>query len=488
MLGDRIREGLTFDDILIVPGASEILPKDVEISTKLTPEIKLNIPIISAAMDTVTESATAIAMAQEGGIGIIHKNWPIPKQAAEIARVKKYESGVVSEPITVNPEMKLAQLVELSSEHNISGFPVTNGGQLMGMITHRDMQFVNDLNLKVSDVMTPRERLVTASPGISLNEAKKMLRERRIEKLPLVDTSGRLMGLITVRDLKKAELYPKGVKDSLGRLRVGGAIGVGPNEIERAVALVDAGVDVIVVDTAHGHSEGVIKTIKVLREKYPDLQIVGGNIGTTDAAKALIDAGASAVKVGVGPGSICTTRIVAGCGVPQVTAIADVASYACDKGIPVIADGGIKYSGDIVKALAVGASCVMIGSMFAGTDETPGDVVLYQGRSYKSYRGMGSIGAMKKGSKDRYFQTEVTDASKLVPEGIEGRVPYRGKLRNVLTQMIGGLRSGMGYAGCKNIKELSTKSQFIRITPAGLKESHVHDVIITKEAPNYSIE
>ncbi|MFH1829732.1 MAG: IMP dehydrogenase [Pseudomonadota bacterium] len=488
MLGDRIREGLTFDDILLIPGASEILPKDIDISTKLTPEINLNIPIISAAMDTVTESATAIAMAQEGGIGIIHKNSPIPKQAAEIARVKKYESGVVSEPITVNPGMKLAQLVQLTTEHNISGFPVTNGSQLVGMITHRDMQFENDLSLKVADVMTPRERLVTGTPGIGLDEAKKMLRDRRIEKLPLVDASGTLKGLITVRDLKKAELFPKAVKDTLGRLRVGGAIGVGPNELERAAALVDAGVDVIVVDTAHGHSKGVIDTVKALRKNYPDLQIIGGNIGTADAAKALIDAGASTVKVGVGPGSICTTRIVAGCGIPQVTAIADVASYARSKGVPVIADGGIKFSGDITKALAVGASSVMIGSMFAGTEETPGDVVLYQGRSYKSYRGMGSIGAMKKGSKDRYFQTEVTDAKKLVPEGIEGRVPYRGKLRDVLTQMIGGLRSGMGYSGCKNIEDLSTKAKFVKITAAGLKESHVHDVIITKEAPNYSIE
>jgi IMP dehydrogenase len=488
MLGDRIREGLTFDDILIVPGASEVLPKDVDITTRLTAEIKLNIPIISAAMDTVTESATAIAMAQEGGIGIIHKNGPIPLQAAEVVRVKKYESGVVSEPITVKPDMKLKELLELSTQHKISGFPVAASDQLLGMITNRDIQFETDLTKQVSDVMTPRERLITASPGISLKEAKKILRERRIEKLPLVDKLGNLKGIITVRDLKTAELYPNAVKDSLGRLRVGAAIGVGESEIERAHALVAAGVDVVVVDTAHGHSLGVIKMVAELRKLYPGLQIIAGNIGTADAAKALIDAGASAVKVGVGPGSICTTRIITGCGVPQATAVTDVASYARQRGIPVIADGGIKFSGDITKALAVGASSVMIGSMFAGTNETPGEVVLYQGRSYKSYRGMGSIGAMKKGSKDRYFQAEVKDANKLVPEGIEGRVPYRGKLRDVLTQMIGGLRSGMGYAGCKNIEELSTKTEFIRITPAGLKESHVHDVIITKEAPNYSVE
>jgi IMP dehydrogenase len=488
MLGDRIREGLTFDDVLLIPGPTDVLPRDVDITTKLTQNIDLHIPILSAAMDTVTEARTAIAMAQEGGVGIIHKNWSIDLQAAEVARVKKYESGVVSEPVTVGPQMTLAELTELSKRNNISGFPVTEGGSLVGMITHRDIQFEENMGAKVSELMTPKDRLVTAAPGISLDEAREMLRAKRIEKLPLVGESGKLEGLITVRDLKKASKHPSAVKDDLGRLRVGAAIGVGETEFERAAALVNAGVDVIVVDTAHGHSAGVILMVKKLRDEYPDLQVVGGNIATADAAKALISAGATAVKVGVGPGSICTTRIVGGCGVPQITAIADVASYAKKKGVPIIADGGIKFSGDIVKALAAGAQSVMIGSMFAGTEETPGDVVLFQGRSYKSYRGMGSISAMKQGSKDRYFQGEVTDASKLVPEGIEGRVPYRGKLRDVLTQMIGGLRSGMGYTGSRSIEELGTKTKFVRITPAGLKESHVHDVIITKEAPNYSVE
>jgi len=488
MLDDRIREGLTFDDVLLIPGPTDVLPRDVDISTKLTQTIRLNIPIISAAMDTVTEARTAIAMAQEGGVGIIHKNWSAQEQAAEVARVKKYESGVVSEPVTVGPSLTLAELIEISEENNISGFPVTDGGVLVGMVTRRDIQFEENMGAKVSELMTPKDRLVTATPGVSLEEARDILREKRIEKLPLVDEAGHLKGLITVRDLKKAKKYPHAVKDDLGRLRVGGAIGVGDKEFERAEALVKAGADVIVVDTAHGHSAGVILMVKKLRDAHPDLQVIGGNIATADGAKALISAGASAVKVGVGPGSICTTRIVGGCGVPQITAIADVASYAKKKGVPIIADGGIKFSGDIVKALAAGAQSVMIGSMFAGTEETPGDVVLFQGRSYKAYRGMGSLSAMKKGSKDRYFQGDVRDASKLVPEGIEGRVPYRGRLRDVLTQMIGGLRSGMGYTGSRSIEELGTKTKFVRITSAGLKESHVHDVIITKEAPNYSVE
>jgi IMP dehydrogenase len=488
MLGDRIKEGLTFDDVLLVPGPTDVLPREVDISTKLTAEITLNIPILSAAMDTVTEWRTAIAMAQEGGIGIIHKNWSIEDQAAEVARVKKYESGVVKEPITVRPEMTLADLQGLAEEHKISGFPVTDGERLVGMITRRDIQFEENPGRKVMELMTPKERLITASAGVSLEEARDMLRAKRIEKLPLTDKSGKLKGLITIRDLKKAKKYPNAVKDDLGRLRVGAAIGVGDKEFDRACALVNAGVDVVIVDTAHGHSAGVIDMVKKLREAFPDLQVIGGNIATSEAAKDLIAVGASALKVGVGPGSICTTRIVGGCGVPQITAVADVTSYAKKKGVPVIADGGIKFSGDIVKALGAGAQSVMIGSMFAGTEETPGEVVLFQGRSYKAYRGMGSIAAMKKGSRDRYFQAEVTDASKLVPEGIEGRVPYRGKLREVLTQMIGGLRSGMGYTGSRTIEELNTKSKFVKITPAGLKESHVHDVIITKEAPNYSVE
>ena len=488
MLGDRLQEGLTFDDVLIVPGASEVLPKDVDIRTKISCTISLNVPLLSAAMDTVTEAATAIAMAQEGGIGIVHKNWPIERHAAEVARVKKFESGIVTEPITVSPSMSLVQVFELSSQHNISGFPVTEGGRLVGMITHRDMQFEEDLERRVSEVMTPRDRLVTAGVGVSLSDAKRILHERRVEKLPLVDDDFNFRGLITVRDIKKVQRFPQATKDELGRLRVGAAVGVSEKEFERASALVDAGVDLLCVDTAHGHSRGVVDTVRRLRKSWPELSIIAGNIATADAASALIEAGASAVKVGVGPGSICTTRIVSGCGVPQISAIASVASVAKKKGVAVIADGGIKFSGDIVKAIAAGAHAVMVGSMFGGTDESPGEVVLYQGRSYKVYRGMGSLGAMQQGSSDRYFQDGVTEARKLVPEGIEGRVPYRGKLRDVIYQMIGGLRSGMGYAGASTIEELSTKPKFVRITPAGLRESHVHGVIITKEAPNYSAE
>lgn len=488
MLGDRVQDGLTFDDVLVVPSASDVLPKDVDISTRLTREIALNIPLISSAMDTVTEAATAIAMAQEGGLGIIHKNWPVERHAAEVARVKKYESGVVTEPITVTPRMRLAEILDLSREHNISGFPVVEGKRLVGIITHRDIEFEEDLGKQVLDAMTPQPKLVTAKYGISLSEAKKILHERRIEKLPLVDEDFNLKGMITVRDIKKVSLYPSATKDSNGRLRVGGAVGVSEAEFARAEALVLAGADVIVVDTAHGHSEGVIKMVKRLKSKRNDVQVIAGNIATQEAAQELIGAGADAVKVGVGPGSICTTRIVSGCGVPQVSAVAAVASVARKKGVPIIADGGIKFSGDVVKALAAGAHVVMIGSMFAGTDESPGEIVLYQGRSYKVYRGMGSLSAMQQGSKDRYFQGDVVDAAKLVPEGIEGRVPYRGRLKDVLFQMIGGLRSGMGYAGTKTIEELSTKTKFVRITPAGLRESHVHGVIITKEAPNYSVD
>ncbi len=488
MLRDRLQEGLTFDDVLLVPGASSVLPKDVDIHTQLTTDIALNIPLLSAAMDTVTESAAAIAMAEEGGIGIIHKNGDPLAQAAEVRRVKIFENGVVAEPITIAAEATLGAVVELSREHGISGFPVTDGGRLVGIITHRDMQFEEDLSRRVCDVMTPRERLVTAPEGVSLAEARELLHHNRIEKLPLIDDHFTLKGLITVRDLKTVSRHPHAAKDEMGRLRVGAAIGVGDAEMERAQVLLDAGADVLVVDTAHGHSIGVIDMVRRLRAQYPDAQLIAGNIATEDAAKALIEAGANALKVGVGPGSICTTRIVAGCGVPQVTAVANVSVYARKKGVPVIADGGIKFSGDAVKALAAGASTVMIGSLFAGTDETPGEVVLYQGRSYKVYRGMGSIGAMQKGSRDRYFQHDVTDSKKLVPEGIEGRVPYRGLLRDVLYQLIGGIRSGMGYTGCSTIEELGTKSKFVRITFAGLKESHVHGVIITKEAPNYSVE
>ena len=488
MLTHRIEDGLTFDDVLLVPALSRVLPKDVDITTNLTKSISLRIPIISAAMDTVTEAATAIAMAQEGGLGIIHKNWSPERQAEEVARVKKFESGVVSNPIRVEVGDTLSHVKELSEETGVSGFPVTEGEKLVGIITHRDLQFETDLARKVSDVMTTRNKMITAPVGVSLEDAKRMLHERRIEKLPLVDNDDNLVGLMTIRDMETAEIHPRAAKDDRGRLLVGAAVGVGETEVARADVLVGAGVDLIVVDTAHGHSVGVIEMVRGMRKKYPDLQIIAGNIATGDAAKALIDAGASAVKVGVGPGSICTTRIVAGCGVPQISAVANVAAVARKKGVPVIADGGIKFSGDAVKALAAGADVIMIGSLFGGTDESPGEKVLYQGRSYKVYRGMGSIGAMKKGSKDRYFQGDVKDSKKLVPEGIEGRVPYRGRLRDVLYQLIGGLRSGMGYAGCETLQKLSTESKFVRITAAGLRESHVHGVIITKEAPNYSME
>lgn len=485
MFGDRIKDGLTFDDVLIVPGASSVLPKDVDLTTKLTSSIRLDIPIVSAAMDTVTESRAAIAMAQEGGIGIIHKNWSIEDHAGEVARVKKFESGVVHEPITVGPDDSLEQVKALSESQGISGFPVTQGKRIVGMVTRRDLQFEEDLSRKVSEVMTPAERLATAKEGVSIEEAKKILHARRVEKLPVVDDSFNLKGLITVRDIQKVVFYPNASKDDLGRLRVGAAVGVSEKELERANALIRAKVDVIVVDTAHGHSKGVMDMVSELKKVVGDIPLIAGNIATGDAAKDLIAAGADAVKVGVGPGSICTTRVVAGCGVPQMTAIQDVASVARKKGVPVIADGGIKYSGDVVKALAAGADVVMIGSLFAGTDESPGEVIIYQGRSYKTYRGMGSLGAMQQGSKDRYFQAEVTESRKLVPEGIEGRVPYRGMLRDVLYQMIGGVRSGMGYAGCASLAELATKSTFVRITAAGVCESHVHDVVITKEAPNY---
>lgn len=488
MWGDRIQDGLTFDDVLVVPAASDVLPKDVDLRTRLTPRLALRIPLVAAAMDTVTEAATAIAIAQEGGVGIIHKNWSIERHAAEVARVKKFESGVVTEPITVSPKQTLAEVSELARQQGISGFPVTEGEVLVGMITHRDLEFEEDLSRRVEDVMTPRERLATAAEGVSLADAKRILHERRVEKLPLVDSSFRFRGLITVRDIKKVNLFPLATKDDQGRLRVGAALGVSDAECDRAEALIEAGADVLVIDTAHGHSRGVVEMVRRVAAAHAAVELVAGNVATADGARALIDAGACAVKVGVGPGSICTTRIVSGCGVPQVTAIAAVAAVAKTHGVSVIADGGIKFSGDIVKAIAAGADVVMIGSMFAGTDESPGEVVLYQGRSYKVYRGMGSLSAMMEGSRDRYFQGDVVEAGKLVPEGIEGRVPYRGRLRDVIFQMVGGLRSGMGYAGCRTIAELSTKATFVRITPAGLRESHVHGVIITKESPNYSVE
>jgi IMP dehydrogenase len=482
MLSDKdIREALTFDDVLLLPAQSSVLPKDVDVSTQLTREINLQIPVISAAMDTVTESRTAICMAREGGLGIIHKSLSIEAQAREVLRVKKAQSGIVVDPVTIGPDRRLEDALALMRDNRFSGLPVVDpDGRPVGILTNRDVRFETNLQQKVGDVMT--KRLITAQDGVTLEASKALLHKNRIEKLLVVDRDGRLKGLITIKDIERAEQHPHAAVDSLGRLRVGAAVGVGPDRDARVAALVGAGTDVIAVDTAHGHSQGVVDSVKRLRKEYPDLPIIAGNIATGDAAQALIDAGASAVKVGVGPGSICTTRIVAGVGVPQLTAIADCARVANKKEVPVISDGGIKHSGDIAKAIAAGAQTVMIGSLFAGTDEAPGEIILYQGRSYKTYRGMGSLGAMGEGSRDRYFQE---DAPKLVPEGIEGRVPYKGALADSVFQLVGGLRSAMGYTGSKDIKTLRNQAQFIRVTSQGLRESHVHDVIITKEAPNY---
>jgi len=481
-----VGEALTFDDVLLLPMYSEVLPKDVDVSTYLTREIKLNMPLISAAMDTVTESATAITMAREGGLGVIHKNLSIEAQALEVDKVKKSESGMIVDPITMEPENKIYEALEIMRRYKISGVPITKNKVLVGILTNRDLRFEKNLNRPISDVMT-KENLITVPEGTTLEEAKDLLQKYRIEKLPVVDKKFRLKGLITIKDIEKARKYPNACKDSLGRLRVGAAVGVGPDRDERVEALIKAGCDVIFIDTAHGHSKLVLESIKVIKKMHPHIPLVAGNIATAEAAEALIKAGVDAIKVGVGPGSICTTRIIAGVGVPQITAIMECAKVASKYKIPVIADGGIKYSGDITKALAAGADTVMVGSLFAGTDESPGESILYQGRTYKVYRGMGSLEAMKKGSGDRYFQADVEDV-KLVPEGIEGRVPYRGPLSQTIFQLIGGLRSGMGYLGCKNIQELKTKTKFVKITPAGLRESHVHDVIITKEAPNYRLD
>ena len=482
----RIREGLTFDDVLLVPGESNVLPGEVDLRTQLTREIDLNTPLVSAAMDTVTEHETAIAMAQNGGIGVIHKNMSIASHAAEIDKVKRSESGMIVDPITMSPDQRIHEAIDVMARYHISGVPVTLDGKAVGILTNRDLRFVKDTNAKVSSMMT-REGLVTVPPGTGMERAKELLHQYRIEKLLVVDSDGNLRGLITIKDIEKTERYPDACKDSLGRLRCGGALGVGEDRLERAQALVNAGADVVVVDTAHGHSAGVLAAITELRSHFPDLPIVGGNVATGEGAEALIKAGVSAVKVGVGPGSICTTRVIAGVGVPQFTAVVDAFEIANRYGIPVISDGGIKYSGDVVKALAGGASTVMIGSLFAGTDEAPGEVVLFQGRSYKVYRGMGSLGAMTQGSSDRYFQADIQD-SKLVPEGIEGRVPYRGGMSASLHQLYGGLRAGMGYCGAANLTELRARAQFVKISSAGLQESHVHDVIVTKEAPNYRID
>ncbi len=483
----RVREGLTFDDVLLVPAASDVLPQDVDVGTQLTREIALSTPLVSAAMDTVTEHRTAICMAQNGGIGIVHRNLPVDAQAAEVDKVKRSESGMIVDPITMSPEQRIQDALDVMRRYGISGVPITRDGKAVGILTNRDLRFVKDASRPISSVMTT-ENLVTVPPGTTMERAKELLHEHRIEKLLVVDQAGTLRGLITIKDIEKTERFPHAAKDALGRLRCGAAVGAGPDRLERAQALVDAGVDVIVVDTAHGHSAGVLEAIVELRRTFAELPIVGGNVATAEGTEALIKAGASGVKVGVGPGSICTTRIVAGVGVPQLTAIQDAVETAARLGIPVISDGGVKYSGDVVKALAAGARAVMIGSLFAGTDEAPGEVILYQGRSYKVYRGMGSLGAMAEGSRDRYFQTHVEDARKLVPEGIEGRVPYRGSLGSSVFQLLGGLRAGMGYLGAATLADLRAKARFVRISQAGLQESHVHDVIITKEAPNYRIE
>ena len=479
------QEALTFDDVLLVPAHSTVLPNTANLSTQLTKEIRLNIPMLSAAMDTVTETKLAISLAQEGGIGFIHKNMTIERQADRVRKVKKFESGIVSEPVTVSPDLTLAALAEMVKKNGFAGYPVVDTeNNLIGIITGRDTRFVKDLSKTVSQLMTKKEDLVTVKEGASRETILELMHKNRVEKVLVVDDAFKLKGMITVKDFQKAEQKPNACKDEFGRLRVGAAVGAGPGNEERIDALVKAGVDVLLIDSSHGHSEGVLQRVRETRAKYPNLPIVAGNVATAEGAIALADAGASAVKVGIGPGSICTTRIVTGVGVPQITAIADAAAALKDRGIPVIADGGIRFSGDIAKAIAAGASCVMVGSMFAGTEEAPGEIELYQGRAFKSYRGMGSLGAMAKGSSDRYFLSD-NAADKLVPEGIEGRIPYKGYLKEIIHQQMGGLRSCMGLTGCATIEELRTKAEFVRISGAGIKESHVHDVTITKEAPNY---
>ncbi|CRL63118.1 MULTISPECIES: IMP dehydrogenase [Proteus] len=481
------KEALTFDDVLLVPAHSTVLPNTADLSTQLTETIRLNVPMLSAAMDTVTEAPLAIALAQEGGIGFIHKNMSIERQAEEVRRVKKHESGVVTDPITVTPETSLREVQAMTERNGFAGYPVvTNDNELVGIITGRDVRFVTDLDQPVTAVMTPKERLVTVQEGEARDIVMQKMHEKRVEKALVVDNHFHLKGMITVKDFKKAERKPNACKDEHGRLRVGAAVGAGAGNEERVAALVAAGVDILLIDSSHGHSEGVLQRIRDTRALYPNLPIIGGNVATAEGALALADAGVSAVKVGIGPGSICTTRIVTGVGVPQITAIADAVEALKDRNIPVIADGGIRFSGDIAKALAAGAACVMVGSMFAGTEESPGEIELFQGRSYKSYRGMGSLGAMSKGSSDRYFQTD-NAADKLVPEGIEGRVAYKGLLKTIVHQQMGGLRSCMGLTGCATIKELNTKAEFVRISGAGIQESHVHDVTITKESPNYRL-
>ncbi len=487
MLEDRISEALTFDDVLLVPQRSEVLPSEVDVSTRLTKTISLSIPIVSAAMDTVTEAPLAIAMAQEGGLGIIHKNMTIPAQASEVDKVKRSESGMIVDPVTVSPGAKVAEALEVMARYRISGVPVTQGTKLVGILTNRDLRFETRTHLPVSDLMT-KDDLITVPVGTTLEQAKEILHRHKVEKLLVVDRDYNLKGLITVKDIQKQIKYPNACKDSLGRLRVGAALGVTPDVLDRAAALIEAKVDVVVIDTAHGHTSRVLQTIEAFRKRFPDQELIAGNVGTFEGTAELVSAGVSAVKVGMGPGSICTTRIVSGSGMPQITAISQAAKAAAKGDVPIIADGGVKFSGDVVKALAAGASSVMIGSLFAGTDESPGELILRQGRSFKSYRGMGSIGAMKEGSRDRYFQEFEGNTQKLVPEGIEGMVPYKGPLSAMVQQLVGGLRAGMGYCGTPSVKDLQGKARFVRISSAGLKESHVHDVIITKEAPNYRLE
>jgi IMP dehydrogenase len=477
------KEGLTFDDVLLMPGKSEVLPREVDVSTFITKNIKLNTPIVSAGMDTVTTSRMAIAMAREGGLGVIHKNMSIEKQVLEVDRVKRSEHGIITDPIFLSPQHKIRDALNLMETYHISGVPITVNGRLVGIITNRDLRFEMDYDRLISEAMT-KENLITAPAGTTLDQAKLILQKHKIEKLPIVDDNFMLKGLITIKDIEKARQYPNSAKDARGRLRVAAAVGISPDTLDRAEALYKSGVDLIVVDTAHGHSRGVIETVKQLKSRFPDLNLVAGNVATAEATRDLIEAGADCIKVGIGPGSICTTRVVAGIGVPQITAVYDCAKEAFKTGTPIIADGGIKYSGDITKALAAGASVVMVGSLLAGTEESPGDVEIFQGRSFKVYRGMGSLAAMKEGSADRYFQE---DTLKLVPEGIEGRIPYKGSVADTIFQMVGGIRAGMGYCGVRTIEELQKKTTFVRITSAGLKESHPHDVMITKEAPNYSL-
>ena len=483
-----IQKALTFDDVLLLPAHSRVLPREVSLKTRLTRKLELNIPLVSAAMDTVTEARLAIAIAQEGGIGIVHKNFTPQAQAAEVSKVKRFESGVLRDPMTVGPEQTVREVIALQREHKISGFPVVKSGKVVGIVTNRDLRFETQLDQPVNAIMTPQRKLITVRDGASRDEAMKLMHQHRLERVLVVDSDFQLKGLVTVKDILKESEHPNASKDAQGKLRVGAAVGVGEGTDERVAALVEAGVDVLVVDTAHGHAQGVLDRVKWIKTRYPEVEVIGGNVGTGDGARALVDHGADGVKVGIGPGSICTTRIVAGVGVPQITAIQSVAEALSRTGVPLIADGGVRYSGDIAKALAAGAHAVMLGSLFAGTEESPGETELFQGRSYKAYRGMGSLGAMQRGAADRYFQDAEMNVDKLVPEGVEGRVPYKGSALNVIQQLIGGVRASMGYTGCSTIDELRLRAQFVEITAAGIRESHVHDVQIVKEAPNYRVE